>query len=162
MVNEQVPTLQLSDGSKIGQSESILRFLGKEHGYYPDDPIEAHKVDYLIDCFQEKFLGLAVNSYMPKQLIESGLPLVVNDQIPDFLDFLDPYLEDGKFLCGDKLTTADFVIGSFYTNMIANERDKALMGDKYWTHETPFISYLALWTLGKGKWKNFIKNYPKF
>ena len=162
MVNNQVPTLQLSDGSKIGQAESILRFLGKEHGYYPEDPVEAHKVDYLIDSFYDKFVGLAVNSVLPSPLLEFEFSLVFNDAIPDFLDFLEPYLKEGKFICGDKLTTADFVIGGFYTNMITNERDIALLGDRYWKRESLPVALFTKFTLGTKKWENFMKNYPNF
>lgn len=68
MPNKKVPVLELDDGmqkTKLGQSGSILRFLGKKHGYYPEDPLAAHKCDYLIDCYNDKFIGVALNSALP-------------------------------------------------------------------------------------------------
>lgn len=66
--NKKLPILEVDDGMsqiKLGQSGAILRFLGKKQGYYPDDPIAAHKCDYLIDCYNDKFIGVALNSVLP-------------------------------------------------------------------------------------------------
>lgn len=68
MPNKKVPVLELDDGmqkTNLGQSGAILRFLGKKHGYYPEDPLAAHKCDYLIDCYNDKFIGVALNSALP-------------------------------------------------------------------------------------------------
>lgn len=65
MPGKKVPVLELGDGTRIGQSTSILRFLGKKHGYYPEDPLEAHKCDYLLDSYNDKFLGIALNTALP-------------------------------------------------------------------------------------------------
>ena len=45
-----MPCLELADGTKMGQSVSILRFLGAKHGYYPKDPKQAYEVDMLLDA----------------------------------------------------------------------------------------------------------------
>lgn len=71
MPGKKVPILELEDGTKLGQSISILRFLGKKHGYYPEDALEAHKCDYLIDCYGDKFIGIALNLAQPEQLLTS-------------------------------------------------------------------------------------------
>merc|ERR1740138_1255673 len=124
MQGKKVPNLELSNGTKIGQSVAILRFLGKKHGYYPEDPLEAHKVDYLIDCYNDKFLGIAINSALPVQLLEAPFPNPLSKAIPDWIDFLEPYLDNGKFLCGDSLTIADFLIGGLYVNTIVKDKTK--------------------------------------
>jgi glutathione S-transferase len=140
MPNKKIPVLELNDGTKLGQSISILRFLGKEHGYYPKDPLEAHKADYLIDCYFDNFIGIALNSALPAKLLESPFSIPSNKAIPDFIEFLEPYLKDDKFLCGDKLTIADFVIGGFYVNSIDNDK----------------IAF------GKEKWSELLTKYPNF
>ena len=33
--NGQVPLLVTPEGKKLSQSQAILRFLGRRHGYYP-------------------------------------------------------------------------------------------------------------------------------
>lgn len=68
------------------------------------------------------------------------LPVPIpNNAIPKWIEFLEPYLNDGEFLCGEKLTIADFVIGGLYTNTITNEKSG-----------------------GKEKWSDLLKKYPKF
>jgi hypothetical protein len=37
----------------LGQSLSMLRFLGRVYGYYPVDPLEAWKVENLISSYYE-------------------------------------------------------------------------------------------------------------
>jgi glutathione S-transferase len=81
-----------------------------------------------------------LNSALPAKLLESPFSLPSNKEIPKFLDFLEPYLQDGKFLCGDKLTIADFVIGGFYCNSLDNEK----------------IAF------GKEKFQALLADYPKF
>ena len=34
-----VPVLEFPNGHMQGQSNTILRFLGQKHGYYPKDPV---------------------------------------------------------------------------------------------------------------------------
>ena len=51
----QVPMLETEDGKHLVQSWSILRFLGRKYGYYPDDPETAWKVDSTIDAVEDYF-----------------------------------------------------------------------------------------------------------
>jgi glutathione S-transferase len=39
--NGQVPMLEFNDGTKIGQSHAIMRYLSTLKGYYPQDPMLA-------------------------------------------------------------------------------------------------------------------------
>ncbi len=36
--NGQVPALETPEGKVLSQSQSILRYLGRKYGYYPQDP----------------------------------------------------------------------------------------------------------------------------
>lgn len=47
-----MPFLTLRDGSKLGESYAIGRYLGSVHGYYPADPRLAYEVDYLLEGFE--------------------------------------------------------------------------------------------------------------
>ena len=53
MPNGQCPCLELNDGTKMGQSIAIARYLASVHGYYPKDPMEAYQVDQLVDRYQD-------------------------------------------------------------------------------------------------------------
>ena len=48
-----LPVLKLKDGTQIGQAKTILRFLGKAHGYYPKDPKQGAAVDMLVDQMED-------------------------------------------------------------------------------------------------------------
>lgn len=49
MPNGQMPCLQLRDGTKMGESYAISRYLGSMYGYYPSDPKLALEIDYLLE-----------------------------------------------------------------------------------------------------------------
>jgi len=55
MPNGQLPVLQLNGlgGKKLGQSGAILRYLGMNHGYYPDQPLEAQECDEFMDGYAD-------------------------------------------------------------------------------------------------------------
>jgi glutathione S-transferase len=55
MPNGQMPCLQLKDGTKMGESYAIGRYLGALHGYYPSDPRLAYEVDYLLEGYESCF-----------------------------------------------------------------------------------------------------------
>lgn len=45
----QVPVMDIGDGTMIGQSAAIMRYLGKKTGLYPSDDVVAALVDSIID-----------------------------------------------------------------------------------------------------------------
>ena len=55
MPNQQLPVLELQNGTKMGQSNSILRYLGMKYGYYPEDPIASYKCDMICDEYFDVF-----------------------------------------------------------------------------------------------------------
>lgn len=49
-----LPILELSDGTQLSQTHSILRFVGKHTGLYPiDDELVAQRIDELMDKLEE-------------------------------------------------------------------------------------------------------------
>ena len=111
--------LVLDDGTLIAQAKTILRFLGKAHGYYPKDPLQGAQVDMLIDTFEDlyqaswkPFFAKEGKDEMYKKIFEETLPKMMNE--------LEPFLGDG-WLVGNKLSIADFYVGSYYTNVICHE-----------------------------------------
>ena len=129
----------MPDGTKLGQSTSILRMLGKMHGYYPGDPVMAAQVDGLLDTYTDFFPKFTTpftkQGDEQKQLMKEN----VETHLPKLMALLEPYL-DGTWLVGDKITIADFYIGGIYTNYMNN----------------PALGYC------KDEWANTKKSYPKF
>ena len=48
----QLPAIE-KDGVFYSQSFSLLRFIGKKHGFYPEDPLAAWKVDSALDSLND-------------------------------------------------------------------------------------------------------------
>ena len=65
MPNGQMPCLELKDGTKMGESYAIGRYLGSLHGYYPQDPRLAYEVDYLLEGY-ESLLSIIYKPFFSK------------------------------------------------------------------------------------------------
>jgi glutathione S-transferase len=140
MPNGQCPCLELKDGTKMGQSVAMARYLAVTHGYYPKDPMEAFKVDQLID----RYADVGNNIYKPMFLkdqaeIDEKVKDAVEGYVPKFLDEINDKCKDG-WLVGDKISLADFFVGGLYTNYLANENI----------------------TFGKEGWASVLEKYPNF
>jgi prostaglandin-H2 D-isomerase / glutathione transferase len=59
----QVPMLEVDGKHSLVQSCAIMRYLGKLAGLYPSDPIQAAKVDAIMDQEADAFLGTTVLTY---------------------------------------------------------------------------------------------------
>ena len=59
----QVPLLEIDGKHQIVQTGSILRYLAKLSNLYPEDPLEAAKVDSIYDQETDAFIGATVASY---------------------------------------------------------------------------------------------------
>ena len=115
-----LPQLEFKDGTRMGEASSMIRFLGSMHGYYPADPLAAYKNDMLVDTFSPLYdllgqIPFCEDADKKAELCKKFMELVMKT-----LDFLEPMITPGKWLTGDKLGTADFTFGNFYTNMCAN------------------------------------------
>ena len=119
MPNRQVPCLELPDGTKMAQTFAILRFLGKRHGYYPTDDMQAHKCDEMLDRYND-VLSAVYKPHFAKDK-EPMLPNIFEKVLPTYLKEIDATCAKGEFICGPKLTIADFAIAGLYTNYLANE-----------------------------------------
>ena len=125
-----MPALELKDGTKMGESYAIGRYLGSLHGYYPSDPRQALEVDYLLEGY-EALLGVIYKPFFAKpEDREAMYPNIFEKALPKLLGVVEPLCEKGQFLVGDKLTVADFWIGGLYTNFI-NNKSIGFAADKF-------------------------------
>eukprot|EP00931_Biecheleriopsis_adriatica_P088884 TRINITY_DN63110_c0_g1_i1.p1 TRINITY_DN63110_c0_g1~~TRINITY_DN63110_c0_g1_i1.p1 ORF type:complete len:229 (-),score=59.64 TRINITY_DN63110_c0_g1_i1:106-792(-) len=58
----QVPAL-IVQGKTLTQSAAILRYVGKQAGLYPEDPVLAAQVDALMDQEADALMGMRVTKY---------------------------------------------------------------------------------------------------
>ena len=60
----QMPTLIMPDGTMMGQSMSIVRFIGRKFGYYPEDAKAAYFVDAAVDTVTDHFMAVMKAGFM--------------------------------------------------------------------------------------------------
>ena len=129
----QMPVLE-KDGKYYPQSDSILRLLGREYGYYPTDIEDAYRVDSLIDLisdFRTPIMTAFFSGGTDEEKKKKFEDLVAN-HFPKFFGFWEKKLSENSsqdFLVGDSITIADFLYLSIYSSLINNGKAKdALLG----------------------------------
>ena len=118
-----VPCLELADGTKMGESFSIFRFLGAKLGYYSADPMLAFRSDEIMDAFKGWNVGHEACSPMFEKdpdARKAAVEAAFSGPVPAFLDTIEETCKKGVFLTGDQLSVADFVVGAFYFAVFAN------------------------------------------
>lgn len=116
-----LPVLEFTTVERRGQTLSILRYLGIKFGYYPTDHDDAWCCDSLMDGLND-ILPKIYGPFLAKpEDREAMYPALFDDALPKLLDICEQRLEGKTYLCGDKLSIADFFIGGIYTNYITND-----------------------------------------
>ena len=72
----------------MGQSVAILRFLAMQHGYYPADPLLAHKCNELTDGYSD----LAQHIVGPAFNKDMNTDLVFSKHVPKFLEVIEKHI----------------------------------------------------------------------
>ena len=122
MPGEQVPCLELEDGTKMGESMDILRYIGKKHGLFPTDPMEANCANEAMDSYND-VIGKIYKPHMTKDPVEKRAQIkeIFEVIMPNFLTAYDAQFAKGQFISGSTINIADFCVGGLYTNFVANE-----------------------------------------
>ena len=69
--NGQLP-VWVQNGIMMNESLSILRYVGKQYGYYPSDPQERWATDAIVDFVNDYLVKLVEIVFFEKRLDESG------------------------------------------------------------------------------------------
>ena len=112
MPNGVMPCLELADGTKMGEHTVLIRFLGAKLGYYPEDPLQAHLADELVDHMADFIPKCYGPMFAPEDKRPAMLEAFFNEQLPTFLKQIEKHYSGNTFLAGTNTpTTADFYIG---------------------------------------------------
>jgi len=109
---DSLPVLRLDDGVVLGQSNNILRWVGRRTGLTPDDPGDALRVEGLLDS-AEDFGGRVSVSIRVDEPVRSSLRAELAERwLPHWCRLLERSLsEAGRgWLVGDALTIADLKV----------------------------------------------------
>eukprot|EP01139_Manchomonas_bermudensis_P020363 Amastigsp_a678595_444.p2 type:complete len:213 gc:universal Amastigsp_a678595_444:657-19(-) len=122
MPTRQLPTMVVNQNgveTKCGQSGAVLRFAGKLAGLYPEDPVDAMKVDMIVDTCED-MMGLPWSNPGIKSDDEAVKTAAVAEtiaKIEDKLALIESMIPAGvshaaQHCVGHRLTTADLKIRS--------------------------------------------------
>ncbi len=106
---DTLPMLELPDGTRIGQSNTLLRWAGAQAGLTPTDPVEALEVESLLDCIEDYGARLSVSIRVEDEAVRASLrSALAASWLPHFYELLDRRLRDGEaWLAAGRLTVAD-------------------------------------------------------
>jgi glutathione S-transferase len=115
----QVPLLELDGKDQLVQTASILRYLAKISGLYPEDPILAAKVDAALEQETDAFTGLTVASYttrfgftMDEDTKANAYAIISTEVLPKHLGNVEKLFEQSStgWIAGtEEPSPADFV-----------------------------------------------------
>ena len=108
----------------LNESKALLRYLGKEYGYYPSDPKRAWVCDAYLDYMtplMEKFSANFLN-----QDLGDEFKLKLKEEMLLLAEKIVKTMEDKrKFLCGSSITIADFMVFGILANWHRNDANPA-------------------------------------
>ena len=129
--NGQVP-VWLQNGKQYNESSAILRFLGKQYGYYPADPDQAWQSDAIVDyCndVQRKLYADHMNKKFDQEAKQNYRDTL--NQILTF--FAKTKVSSGtKFIASDQISIGDFCVAALLFAYVFND---ALAGGEAFTSE---------------------------
>jgi glutathione S-transferase len=112
-----MPIFHTKEGKRMGQSRAIYNYIARQNGYYPADPELSFPCNFIMETYYDYYDKLVFLS----PPTEEDLKAVFEERIPKMLAQFKPWLEnDCKFLLTDELTMCDFVLGTFYTDLVTN------------------------------------------
>merc|ERR1712060_646632 len=118
----QVPLWE-QDGKVYNQANAIIRMLGRQHGYYPqDDAMEAFNIDWALEA-QADFWNTKNYRYIMSKTTEEEKITEISDNFAKFSAQIESKLtEHGQnYVAGNRLTIADFIVFSTFMGMPMND-----------------------------------------
>eukprot|EP01091_Cochliopodium_minus_P021193 TRINITY_DN95_c0_g1_i7.p1 TRINITY_DN95_c0_g1~~TRINITY_DN95_c0_g1_i7.p1 ORF type:complete len:241 (+),score=72.48 TRINITY_DN95_c0_g1_i7:91-723(+) len=117
-----LPVLTLENGEIIAQSNVILRYIGRQTKLYPQDNLQATKVDELIEATEDVFFKIfpilfEQNEEIKKQGIEKNDKEVIPHWVKLFEKRIEKYGKGG-YAVGDQLTIADLKINQLFGGIL--------------------------------------------
>lgn len=107
---DTLPVLEFDDGRQLGQSNAVLRWAGAEAGLTPVDPLDALRVDALLDNIEDYGTRLSVSIRVSDEAVRAALRAELAERwLPEWFRLLERRLaEAGRgWLVGAALSIAD-------------------------------------------------------
>eukprot|EP01091_Cochliopodium_minus_P021197 TRINITY_DN95_c0_g3_i1.p1 TRINITY_DN95_c0_g3~~TRINITY_DN95_c0_g3_i1.p1 ORF type:complete len:214 (+),score=81.93 TRINITY_DN95_c0_g3_i1:72-713(+) len=121
-----LPVLTTGEGEIIAQSNAVLRYAGRLAKLYPQDNLQATRVDELIDAVED--LLSKVNPIIYGQLNEEakkqGLEKINTEILPQWVNLLEKRIQKygkGGYAVGDQLTVIDLKLAVIFGSIIVGK-----------------------------------------
>mmetsp|Transcript_2197 Transcript_2197/g.4529 ORF Transcript_2197/g.4529 Transcript_2197/m.4529 type:complete len:234 (-) Transcript_2197:138-839(-) len=118
-----MPMIELSDGKQMGQLRSMLRFVGRLAGLYPEDPLLACRVDEIMDVIDDTSNAInKVGQGFEQSAKEAARAEAVSPSggVGSTLSKIDAFIaangSDGHTV-GATITVADLMVASMLANL---------------------------------------------
>eukprot|EP00301_Raphidiophrys_heterophryoidea_P021325 c5792_g1_i1.p1 GENE.c5792_g1_i1~~c5792_g1_i1.p1 ORF type:complete len:264 (+),score=78.99 c5792_g1_i1:30-794(+) len=117
----QLPFIEL-DGEKFGQSNAILRYVGRTTGLYPESPLLALAVDEILELTQDLWSALlpsllvntnsALTQEQKAEMIKKLRTQFAIEELPKTFGFYERQLKNNNtgFFVGNSVTIADVIV----------------------------------------------------
>ena len=107
---DTLPVLEFDDGRQLGQSNALLRWAGAEAGLTPVDPLDALRVDALLDNIEDYGTRLSVSIRVSDEAVRAALRAELAERwLPEWFRLLERRLAEAGhgWLVGAALSIAD-------------------------------------------------------
>jgi glutathione S-transferase len=151
----QVPMLEV-DGKHLVQSWAILRYLGRQHGYYPQDAEVAWRIDSTIDACEDYLNNYFKFQFEKDEEKKKALWDNFTKFLPNWLTAIEKRLlanESQNYLVGSKATIADFALALIGFNCLLNEANPS------YAETLPFIEKHETLKAYATHWKGELGDY---
>ena len=105
------PTLEI-DGTTVTQSNSMLRYVGKMAGLYPDDPLQALYCDEAMDAVEDMLHQLVKTFGLEGDELKAAREELADGWLTIFVKGLSEILDraGGEYFADNRLTVADLKV----------------------------------------------------
>ncbi|MDG2004178.1 MAG: glutathione S-transferase [Novosphingobium sp.] len=119
-----VPVLDVQ-GTRLCQSNAILRYAGRLSGLYPDDLLEAAKCDQMLDTIEEILSRIVDTMMMEGEEQKAARDGLCEGPLPFFLDAMQTMVgtDDKPYVAGGKLSVADLKLANFVGMLSSGQLD---------------------------------------
>jgi glutathione S-transferase len=103
-----LPVLRIEGKGVFGQTNAILRLIGRKHGLYPDDPFEAARHDALMDAVEDLRARISPSMRMKDEAEKKAArEELAGGVIPPWAACVERLIGGGPFVGGDRPGVAD-------------------------------------------------------
>ena len=79
----------------------MARYIARNNGLYPTNPLEAYQCDMLMDAWGSVLLAMNGWNFEPSTAAAKSKEKALNEILPKFFDKLKPYTSKDEWLIGD-------------------------------------------------------------